>query len=193
MPRRKIVDDAHLWHEVARSVTRLSSRKKPSKPDAEEITTKETPPPAVKSRKPASNLPGAVPKPVVSPASPPALKPGAPKGQHAALDKRLHQRLTRGKLPIDGTIDLHGHRQVTAHRLLQQFIERAYAQDFRCVLVITGKGTTRSSSEAGILRQAVPRWLNEPALRPMILAIEQARQAHGGDGALYVLLRRRRS
>ena len=86
-------------------------------------------------------------------------------------------------------MDLHGLTQVEAHRALQGFIEGAHLAGKRALLVITGKGLTPGS---GVLRDAVPRWLNEPSLRRMILAFSHAQPKDGGAGALYVLVRRKR-
>ena len=118
----------------------------------------------------------------------PELKPGLSPG----VDRRTAERLRRGEIPLDIEIDLHGHTLEEAHRALRGFIERASAAGCRCVLVITGHGG-RSAAGRGALREALPRWLNEPALRPRILALASAQPKHGGPGAFYVLLKRRRS
>ncbi|MCG5241901.1 Smr/MutS family protein, partial [Azospirillum doebereinerae] len=85
---------------------------------------------------------------------------------------------------------LHGMTQAQAHSAPAGFVHHAWNQGRRCVLVITGKGSFTGG--AGVLRQAAPRWLGDPALRPMVLAIQPARPKDGGDGALYVLIKRRR-
>jgi DNA-nicking Smr family endonuclease len=86
--------------------------------------------------------------------------------------------------------------QDEAHRALIDFVARSGDAGSRCLLVITGKGLRRLGesrpAEIGILRQAVPRWLNEPSLRPRILAFAPAQPRDGGTGALYILLRRQR-
>ena len=118
----------------------------------------------------------------------------------AGIDKRTAQRLARGRLTIDARLDLHGHHQAAAHRLLTAFVNASHAAGRRCLLVITGKGGRMGRegspiperSEDGVLRRNVPRWLGEPALRDKVLAIRPARPQHGGEGALYVLLKRRR-
>lgn len=102
------------------------------------------------------------------------------------LDRRSWLMLRRGRYPIDTRLDLHGLTQAEAHALLARFLLVAAARGTRCVLVITGRGVRRG----GALRAMTPRWLDEPPLRPRILAYAPARQEHGGDGALYVLLRR---
>lgn len=115
--------------------------------------------------------------------------PGLEHGASPGVDRRTAERFKRGRMDIDGRLDLHGMTQEGAHVALTTFIERSAAAGKRCVLVITGKGTRGE----GILRRAVPRWLNEPRLRTRILAFTQARPQHGGEGALYVLLKRKRA
>lgn len=107
------------------------------------------------------------------------------------LDRRTLIRLRKGQLPVEGEIDLHGHTQEKAHRYLDQFLATSQMRGHRCVLVITGKGS-RSEEPEGVLRAAVPRWLNQPANRSRVLAFAYATPAHGGEGAIYVLLRRLR-
>ena len=113
-----------------------------------------------------------------------------PHGSTAGLDRRNAERLKRGKMDIGATLDLHGMTQAQAHGALNRFIERSAAGGLRCVLVITGKGIAKESG--GVLRNQVPNWLNEPGNRERIIAFNYAQQGHGGTGALYVLLKRRR-
>ncbi|TCZ75519.1 Smr/MutS family protein, partial [Lysobacter sp. N42] len=87
-------------------------------------------------------------------------------------------------------IDLHGMTRQAAHGALANYIHRAADRGLRCIIVITGKGS--AGGEAGVLRREVPHWLNQPDLRPRIVSFVQAQPRHGGAGALYVLLRRRR-
>lgn len=105
------------------------------------------------------------------------------------LDGRTDERLRKGLLKIDGTIDLHGLTQEKAHPLLERFILGSYQQGRRCVLIITGKGRI---SQPGVLRQKVPQWLSEPPLGGIVLKSSPAQPKHGGSGALYVYLRRQR-
>ena len=91
--------------------------------------------------------------------------------------------LDRGQV---GRIDLHGRTQSEAHAALLSFLHRAQAAGARFVLVITGKGL----AGGGILREQVPRWLNQPPNRGRVLAFDYAQAQHGGMGALYVLLKR---
>lgn len=114
----------------------------------------------------------------------PPLEPGRPAG----IDKRSAQRLRRGQTAIDACLDLHGHTQAEAHQMLNAFLAGQQAAGRRCVLVITGKGERGE----GVLRRAVPHWLDEPPNRDRVLALEAAQPRHGGAGALYVLLRKAR-
>lgn len=177
--------DSHLWRRVAGSVRPLHrprDREMPplSEPAAESATVADQPPRQERRRLPEPHLPLVVP-----PSPPRDLTHGAAAG----LDKRSLARLRRGMLPIEGTIDLHGMTQSEAHAALHAFIATSQQRGRRCVLVITGKG----SRSEGVLRNAVPHWLNLPATRSLVLAFAYATPAHGGAGALYVLLKRQRS
>ena len=101
----------------------------------------------------------------------------------------MKQRVARGKEAIDGRLDLHGLTQSEAHSALLRFLRNANARDARLVLVITGKGR---GAEPGVLRRQVPQWLDLPEFRAMVIGFEDAHIAHGGEGALYVRLRRAR-
>lgn len=103
------------------------------------------------------------------------------------LDDKTVRRLRKGKLDIDATIDLHGMVQMQAHRSLINFIEREQLGNSRMVLVITGKG----KAGQGVLRDAVPRWLAEHPLRSLVSGWRSSHLTHGGDGALYVRLKKR--
>ncbi len=110
-------------------------------------------------------------------------------GSVGGTDRRTAERVRRGRLAIDMRLDLHGLTLDLAHRRLLGFLSAAQASGARCVLVITGKGT-RADGGIGRLRSAVPRWLNEQAFRPMVLSVTHARPKDGGEGALYILLRK---
>jgi DNA-nicking Smr family endonuclease len=107
----------------------------------------------------------------------------APIPRHG-LGRRSVQRLKRGRTAIGARLDLHGMTQVEAHRALAAFLARAQKTGQRLVLVITGK--------SGVLYGAVPRWLGEGDNRGRVLASGRAQPLHGGEGALYVFLRRKR-
>ncbi|WP_159716039.1 Smr/MutS family protein [Geminicoccus flavidas] len=104
------------------------------------------------------------------------------------LDRRTWQRLHRGEMIVEARLDLHGLTQIAAYDRLAAFIDHAWRVGSRCVLVITGRG----SGDVGILRTMTPRWLDEIPMRDKVLAYTQAKTHHGGAGALYVLIRRRR-
>lgn len=164
-------DDTELWQWATRDAKPLRAR------------SAQAPKPRVEPRpapRPSVATPTAVPVPVL-----PELSHGASPG----VDRRTAERLHRGRMEIDGKIDLHGMTQSEAHDALAVFMDRAEARGWRCVLVITGKGTRPGG---GVLRASVPRWLNLPPHRARILSFGAARPKDGGDGALYVLLRRRR-
>jgi DNA-nicking Smr family endonuclease len=117
------------------------------------------------------------------------LKPGVTDG----IDRSTANKFQKGKMIIDGRIDLHGMTQDVAHNALNAFIEESWRAGKRCVLVITGKGSRADEyGRTGLLRQRTPQWLSAPRLRNRILAINQAQIQHGGAGAFYVLLKRRR-
>jgi DNA-nicking Smr family endonuclease len=105
------------------------------------------------------------------------------------LDRRTWLRLKRGQVELEQTLDLHGQTQEQAHRRLRAFVADAQTSGSRCVLVVTGKGL----ETGGTLRHMVPRWLNEEPNRARVVAYCPAQPRHGGSGALYVLLRRRRT
>ncbi|HEX2255090.1 MAG TPA: Smr/MutS family protein, partial [Afifellaceae bacterium] len=97
----------------------------------------------------------------------------------------------RGAAEPEARLDLHGMRQASAFHALVAFLRQAQARGDRTVLVITGKGRA-ADEESGVLRRAVPMWLAEPQFRQLVVGYESAAQRHGGEGAFYVRLRRRR-
>jgi DNA-nicking Smr family endonuclease len=111
-----------------------------------------------------------------------------------AIERRQKQQLARGRVEIDARLDLHGKTQAQAHTELMRFLRRAQSQGAKFVLVITGKGALarNHAGEPGVLRRQVPLWLRQPELRSCVSAFEQAHVVHGGEGALYVRLRRLR-
>jgi DNA-nicking Smr family endonuclease len=176
--RRQLSDEERaLWSGFTRSMTPLRPAKatKASKtaksPDAGQ---KAVAPPRAEAR--------AQPPP---PAKSPPL---------AAFERRLKQRVARGRDAIDARIDLHGMTQSQAHDALHRFLRQAQANGAKIALVVTGKGMRTaargSSSEGGVLKRQVPMWLALPEFRPLIVGFDQAHISHGGQGALYVRLRR---
>ncbi len=178
-PGREGDDDA-LWAHVTRDAKPLSRRGE-----------RPPPPPAAGRERQAVLAPAQAP-PAPRSATLPAPQPLPELSRDAApgLDKRTAERLRQGELAIEARLDLHGHTQEEAHRALIAFVEEAWRRRCRALLVITGKG--RSGEGEGILRAAVPRWLNGAPLRSRLLAFAAARPRDGGSGALYLLLRRQR-
>jgi DNA-nicking Smr family endonuclease len=105
----------------------------------------------------------------------------------------LRQRVARGLAAIDVRLDLHGMTQRQAHAALLRFLAGAQTRNAKVALVVTGKGigTAVAASERGVLRRQVPLWLSLPEFRRFIVSFEQAHASHGGEGALYLRLRRR--
>jgi DNA-nicking Smr family endonuclease len=108
----------------------------------------------------------------------------------AALGRRMKQRVARGKETIDGRLDLHGLTQSEAHAELLRFLRAASSRSARLVLVITGKGARTGEGDRGVLKRQVPQWLGLPEFRTWVVGFEEAHVAHGGEGALYVRVRR---
>jgi len=177
--RRLTLEEEALLEAAMRDVKPRRRRSKPPAPPPPAATAEAAPP------RPAPSAPRRVPAVV-------PLPPLDPEGPLAGLDKGTAERLARGQLAIDGRLDLHGLHQAAAHRELEDFIAASAAGGRRLVLVITGKGGDGPGGRRGVLRDAAPRWLNEAPMRAKILAVRPARPRHGGDGALYVLLKRRR-
>jgi DNA-nicking Smr family endonuclease len=107
-----------------------------------------------------------------------------------ALQRRERQRLARGTKTIDARLDLHGKTQTQAHGSLLRFLHRAQANGATFVLVITGKGSGENAVGRGILRRQVPLWLALPEFAVYVSAFEQAQVSHGGEGALYIRVRK---
>ena len=193
MPKKRIIkpdDDTVLWQRVVTEV-------KPLKSTIESAEFAAIFAQSDHSVLPAAKLSDRMQKPSVKPLRPPiaatspsSIKKGKPvdlrQGERAGIDRRTQRRLFRGDVPVDRRLDLHGLTAARAESQLAQFVEAAARDGCRCVLVITGKG-------AGILRGHVPDWLKRQPLSPHILALAEARSHDGGSGALYVLLRRKRS
>ncbi len=188
-------DDAALWRRVAGGVTPLADDKrrksaKPAKSAAPETTAggeEEAGTPA------GPGPPGGPSPPVPRPPAPEQIiaQPPLVAGVASGIDKRTATRLRRGQLAIDARLDLHGMIQQEAFRALSLFLEESQESGARCVLVITGKGLKPDGS-TGVLRDALPGWLNRVELRPLVLALSHAQPRDGGQGAFYVLLRRNR-
>ncbi len=110
-------------------------------------------------------------------------------GAAYGVNKSLIKDLRNGEYPIQGTLDLHGYVAHQAQKEVSKFIRKARSDAKRCVLIITGKGTSSPSGSA-VLKPALPQWLSEPPIRSHVLAWSSATPEDGGSGALYVLLRK---
>jgi DNA-nicking Smr family endonuclease len=182
-PRRKRAlseEERALWESVAKQTKPLRKKLRAAKAAAEPSAA-ETPV-AAKSITPPKSLPSAaMPRPA-KPAPPPL----------APLGRRERSQLSRGHKEIDARLDLHGMTQTRAHRALSGFLQRAHSDGLTFVLVITGKGKMGAESERGVLRRQVPQWLSLPEFRSLVVGFEEAHIGHGGEGALYVRIRRSR-
>jgi DNA-nicking Smr family endonuclease len=187
MSRRRLTDDEHaLWQGVARSVSPLRKRARRTVISEPGETAKTPPKPTLKLRAATAAKKAPVPAaPPPKPAGPPPLAP---------LGRKLKQRIARGSHAIDGRLDLHGFTQAEAHDALLRFLRARQARAAKMVLVITGKGFRgdAGTGERGVLRRMVPLWLGLPEFRDYVIGFEAAGLGHGGEGALYVSLRKSR-
>lgn len=201
-PRPLSPEDRAVWDQVTRTLRPLNA-----------VATAEPPPAVIPEVAPQPKV-GPVPDPVArlwrSAAPAPAAKTPPvsldlvpdPHDLAAAaplrMDHKAFARMRRGKLDPEARIDLHGMTAGRAHASLQSFILQAHAQGLRLVLVITGKGRSGGgdphamSDRKGVLRHAVPQWLAQAPLAPLVLQVHSAHVSHGGTGAYYVYLRRKR-
>jgi len=157
--------DRALWSETMRDVTPLPGRRAGSSPPLQ----------CAPDRAEAGPAPSQVEQPL---------------DRCAGVDRANAERLKRGLHAIEARLDLHGMTQAEAHRELIGFVVASHEVGRRCVLVVTGRGL--GPDGPGVLKSAVPRWLEEAGLRRRILAVAAAQPRHGGAGALYLLLRRQR-
>lgn len=174
--RRLSYDERVLWATVTKAIEPLRESAR-LVPDAGHDAVAQAPKP-VRAARPAKTVaipPPAPPKPVTPPLTP--------------LSRRMRRSVVRGKEQIDARLDLHGLTQSEAHAALLRFLRNAHVRDARLLLVITGKGR---GAEPGVLRRQVPQWLGLPEFRSLVIGFEDAHIAHGGEGALYVRVRRAR-
>ena len=175
--RRLNLEEQALWDRVIASV-------KPLRPRIA------TPPPA-----PAPAPPEPAPAPPRPRAAPPAPRKTTPQPTPGTtLDASWDRRLSRGLVQPDATVDLHGHNLATAYSLLDRRLDQAISGGARLLLLITGKPPTddRRPIGRGAIRAAVGDWLAASRHAADIAAVRNAHPRHGGSGALYIVLRRRR-
>jgi len=164
-------EDRILWARITRTAVPLKGRDHASLAETEETATAEAP----------------ISEPAQAPASKRTSTVQTAHPAPRSLDLPTRKKLVKGRLPIEGTVDLHGLTQSEAHALLLSFLHRAYADARRYVLVITGKGalgerTDYGAPERGVLRRAVPEWLRSPAFRGLVAGLDEAGGRHGGAG-----------
>jgi DNA-nicking Smr family endonuclease len=176
-------EELALWESVARQVKPLRKRAT-VKAQHDSETEQVAKPPAVTRKTERARaeplVPAIIPK---LPAHPPLV----------ALGRRERSHLARGRKEIEARLDLHGMTQTRAHRALLNFLARCSDDGMSFVLVITGKGRASiADPERGVLRRQVPHWLGLPEFRSLVIGFEEAHIGHGGEGALYVRVRRAR-
>ena len=174
MKRQPRPEEVRLWAMVTATV-RPAPGRKPMSPPAEPA-----PPPLSSSKAKAAAPAPFVPAAHRTPPRPPAPPPGV-------IEPGRKRRLTRERDPLDLRLDLHGLDQDRARLVLVGFLQRAQDEGVRAVLVITGKGFQGD----GVLRRRAPEWLAEPGLRRVVAGVSEAHRRHGGEGALYVALKRK--
>lgn len=172
-------EELELWESVAKQAKPLRKKPRPVKASeeiVEEMPVASKPAPPLKSVITTRKIPAAPPVPPLAP-----------------LGRRERSQLSRGRKDIDARLDLHGMTQTKAHRVLLNFLHHAHESGMTFVLIITGKGrTVGPESERGVLRRQVPHWLGLPEFRSFVVGFEEAHIGHGGEGALYVRVRRAR-
>lgn len=177
-------EDRRLWARVTGTVTpgdpvRKARAATPEPDRPAPVTVRGA---AAKAAKPV--------RPLAPPPAPPSTEKTQPhplhRGPAEALEPRRKRRLARERDPIDASIDLHGYGRFQAQDALTAFLTGAQARGCRAVLVVTGQGRRGG----GIIRASIQEWLTAPALRPVVSGFAAAHRRHGGDGAIYVTLRR---
>jgi DNA-nicking Smr family endonuclease len=172
-------EDRILWRRVTDTVTPVTVRERISRADfasfLESVDNKEE-----------ISAPGAIPSPTKTSDRCQAAAPV--QKARLAIDRPVHDKISKGRVQLDARIDLHGMTQHQAHTMLLNFLHQAWQHHLRHVLVITGKGSSLGSD--GILNRAVPEWFATPSFRPYVSGYSLAARHHGGRGALYVRLRR---
>jgi len=165
-------EESRLWSQVTATVHPLPGR----------ASLDPVPPPP--------DLPVPAPASARTPA-PPSRPPGAVRPASTSTPKALEplrrKRISRERDPIGAHIDLHGLTQDAARAALERFVLDCWRDGMRAVLVITGKGLRGD----GVLRRLTPEWLAAPHLQPVVAGVSEAHRRHGGEGALYIALKRR--
>ncbi|WP_371170147.1 Smr/MutS family protein [Aliiroseovarius sp. 2305UL8-7] len=193
-PRHLSAEDKALWKKVADSTERLhQTRPQVEFPPVELMGEPKKPATAKlpRFRVGENNLPRSKPNDIA-----PSLSDSVA-SQALAMDQKTFGKMKKGRLSPEARLDLHGMTIAQAHPALTRFILDSAAMNRRLVLVITGKGKHRDDGgpipvRFGVLRHQVPQWLQSAPLRQHVLQISEAHLKHGGQGAYYVYLKRRR-
>jgi len=189
---KRLPHDFHLWTVVAATVDPLRRK------GLLKLGTGPLPMPVEEAPQPSAATPAPPKRQAPRKAFLPPYQaplPSAPTPVKA-VEPSIHKKLSRGRIEIDGTIDLHGMTQNEARGALHRYLQARWSRGDRTVLVITGKGLKSDNdyvaamSERGILRTMLPIWLSEPSLAPLVSGWSTAARGHGGEGAWYVRLRR---
>jgi DNA-nicking Smr family endonuclease len=199
--RQLTEEEVELWHQLGRSLDKV--KKKPRVTGYSDIAAPENPVPAGRQSgvgRGASQEASPRPAPDPRHPTPDARLTGGRPAAPAEIDRRTHRQLTSGKVPIDAVLDLHGLTQEVAHNRLRRFLMSCQAKGHRMVLVVTGKGAKAAKlddwppdgGQRGVLRRNVPLWLDDPELRAVVVSYAAAGVRHGGEGALYIRLRKAR-
>ena len=197
-PKDLTPEDHRIWARVSGTVTPPRTRKatritpgallpdEPLKPEtikaAPRLPTSIKPRPSTKIRA-AASTPSATPRAATPPSAPP---PSAPRSVPEELEPRRQRRLSRERDPIEASIDLHGFGRFEAEDQLRAFLSQSQARGLRAVLVVTGQGRRGG----GVIRASIHEWLQGHALRGVVSGFAMAHRRHGGDGAIYVTLKR---
>ena len=188
-----LVPDLHLWEDVALAVRPLAHK------------TKEQRRRSAAPRQPAAKSPPALPAADRAAPRRGTAVVSKPPAAFTGIDRRTRQKLTRGQLEYEARLDLHGHSVAEAHARLVRFLDQSRRRDLRLVLVITGKGASPYAGPTlhgasgyhvperqGRLHRLLPEWLHEPDMSRLVNGFQPAHPRHGGGGAYYVHLKRRR-
>jgi len=181
---KKFSKDQEIWEQVTASIKPLRSSLK------NRVLKKEIWPTSQSTHVKVIKHTNSVPMRSDELLRPPPL-PELRHGTSTGLDRRNAKKLRKGQHTIEAQLDLHGMTQECAHVAVNNFIEVSYLSGKRCILIITGKGL-KIEGAVGVLRLRVPHWLNEKPNRSRVLAFSYAIPKDGGEGALYVMLKRKR-
>lgn len=172
-PRRLTPGEIELWSVVTADVRPMRLRTPPPPEKTSHAAPVETAGPR------PDPMPPRILSPIPAPSPPPRI---------GDLDHRTRTKIKRGRLDVDVKLDLHGLRQDEAQRALYAFLRRSQAAGAKVAIVVTGKGLSRE--DGGVLRRMAPMWLQAPALRDVVVSFGEAARHHGGEGALYVRIKR---